>query len=90
MREAHGENESPNLMPDHCVPALWERFRDGGGATCPRDGALLALSVDGAAKSYRLVCTQCGIASHWFEATPSGVAMRSPATTLVPQPVSDD
>lgn len=82
--------ESPNLMPDAGVPALWQKFRTGGGAPCPRDAAPLALQVDGAAKVYRLVCTKCGISSHWFEASPAGVVMKGPAPTLVPQPVSDD
>ena len=85
------DNESPNMMPDAAVGPLWERFRAGDSALCPRDAKPLALQVDGAAKAYRLVCTQCGISSQWFEAAQNGVIMKGPAPTLVPQPgLSDD
>jgi hypothetical protein len=84
-------DESPNTLPESAIFPLWERFKSGDGAPCPRDGAPLALAVDAAAKSYRLVCTRCGVASPWFEASPNGIVMRGPAPTLVPQPgMSDD
>ena len=44
----------------------------------------IALAVDGAAKAYRLVCTQCGLASPWFGTTPSGLVFRSPPPTVSP------
>jgi len=44
----------------------------------------MALAVDGAAKAYRIVCTQCGLASHWFGTTPSGLVFRSPPPTVNP------
>jgi hypothetical protein len=50
---------------------LWDAFRAGGVVLCPSDGGCIALNVDGA-NAYRLVCTQCGTASSWFEAPPSG------------------
>jgi hypothetical protein len=56
-------------MSEEEVARLWQRFRRGAVAPCPRDGAPLALAVDGSAKAYRLVCTQCGNASQWFEAS---------------------
>jgi hypothetical protein len=64
---------------------LWELFRSGRFAGCPSDAGSLALSVDGAS-AYRLVCTQCGTASAWFEAAPNaGVRDR-----LLPPPADDD
>jgi hypothetical protein len=64
---------------------LWEVFRSGRVAGCPADGGSLALSVDGSS-AYRLVCTQCGTASAWFEAAPNaGVRDR-----LLPPPADDD
>jgi hypothetical protein len=42
----------------------------------------VALSVDGAAKSYRLVCTECGLASPWFGTTPTGIVFRTLAGTI--------
>jgi hypothetical protein len=44
----------------------------------------MALAVDGAAKAYRLVCTQCGLASPWFGTTPAGLVFRSAPATLNP------
>jgi hypothetical protein len=65
---------------------LWESFRLGKVAICPTDGGSLALSVDGAS-AYRLVCTQCGTASAWFEAPPTGIRSR---TTPPPPDDRDD
>lgn len=59
------------------VNRIWARFRTGDPVRCERDRASFALSVDGAAKAYRLVCTKCGLASPWFGATPSGLIFRS-------------
>jgi hypothetical protein len=50
---------------------LWDEFRSGGAPYCPLDRGALALSVDGA-NAYRLVCTQCGMASPWFEVIQAG------------------
>ncbi len=44
----------------------------------------MALAVDGAAKAYRIVCTQCGLASPWFGTTPSGLVFRTPPPTANP------
>jgi hypothetical protein len=57
------------------VGPLWEEFRAGGAPICPSNDGPLALSVDGA-NAYRLVCTQCGTASSWFEVVASGLRDR--------------
>ena len=69
------------------VAALWAKFRAGDVVSCPKctsqgEGGAFALAVDGAAKSYRLVCTTCGLASPWFGTTPSGLVFRGPTPTL--------
>jgi len=51
---------------------VWERFRDGGVAPCPVDGAPMALAVDGSVDIYRFVCVRCGTYSPWFEAKLAG------------------
>jgi hypothetical protein len=66
------------------IANLWASFRAGNVVHCPRDTAGMALAVDGAAKTYRLVCTQCGLASPWFGTTPSGIVFRNPPNTLGP------
>jgi hypothetical protein len=66
------------------VAQLWATFRAGDVVHCPRDGIGMALAVDGAAKAYRLVCTQCGLASPWFGTTPMGLVFRSPPATHHP------
>jgi hypothetical protein len=63
---------------------LWDSFRNGGAVTCPSDGGSLALSVDGAS-AYRLVCTQCGTASSWFEVVSAGLRDR-----VNPPPADED
>lgn len=63
---------------------LWDMFRAGGSVRCPSDAGSLALSVDGSS-AYRLVCTQCGTASSWFEAAPAGLRDRA-----TPPPADDD
>jgi hypothetical protein len=75
--------ESPHLSHAE-ITTLWAKFRAGEVIRCPRDAAGIALAVDGAAKAYRLVCTQCGLASPWFATTPAGLVFRSPPTTLAP------
>jgi hypothetical protein len=50
------------------VRPLWERFRSGGVALCPNDGAPMALAVEGSIDVYRFVCVRCGTSSPWFEA----------------------
>jgi hypothetical protein len=76
-------------MTDEAVAALWEQFKSGGVARCPRDEAPLALSVDGAAKAYRLVCTRCGNSSLWFESASSGINVRGSEETTPPSPPDD-
>ncbi len=85
MSEKGGGNnpESPHLS-HAAIAQLWARFRAGEVVPCPRDSAGMALAVDGAAKAYRLVCTQCGLASPWFGTTPSGLVFRSAPTTMSP------
>jgi hypothetical protein len=79
----------PRTFDDEELSKLWEAFRSGGVAHCPRDKAPLALAVDAAAKSYRLVCTQCGSASLWFETAPTGIHVRSSDDSGAPG-ASDD
>jgi hypothetical protein len=55
---------------------VWRQFSAGDVVPCPRDGRPLALAVDASAGVYRFVCTQCGVASAWFEAGPTGVRLR--------------
>ncbi len=74
---------SPHLSHAEIVQ-LWAKFRAGDVIYCPRDSIGMALAVDGAAKAYRLVCTQCGLASPWFGTTPAGLVFRSPPATLNP------
>ncbi len=69
---------------------LWDRYRAGETAHCPRDGAGVALAVDAAAKTYRLVCTQCGLASSWFASGPSGLHFRTAAPTIGPGALTGD
>jgi hypothetical protein len=73
-----GAPTGPRTLAEQEVTRLWEEFKDGGIARCPRDSAPLALAVDGAAKSYRLVCTRCGNASLWFEIGSAGIHFRNP------------
>jgi len=75
--------ESPHLSHAE-ITQLWGKFRAGEVIRCPRDSAGMALAVDGAAKAYRIVCTQCGLASPWFGTTPSGLVFRSPPPTVNP------
>ena len=46
----------------------------------------MALAVDGVAHGYRLVCVQCGCASPWFEASPSGPLQLRSGTSSMPAP----
>jgi hypothetical protein len=56
---------------------LWAKFSSGAAALCPFDGFGLALSVDGGSKSYRLVCSHCGVASPWFMSSSDGIVLRA-------------
>ena len=58
------------------IQPLWEAFRSGGVAICPRDQAPMALSVDGVANSYRFACVKCGLPSVWFDAKFTHIALR--------------
>lgn len=74
------------------VAKLWAKFRAGDVIRCPRDQMGMALAVDGAAKAYRIVCTQCGLASAWFGTTPSGLVFRAAPATMNPNgtPAQDE
>ena len=80
-----GPPEPPTLSHAQ-VTALWAQFRSGEVVPCPRDAGGIALA---AAKSYRLVCTQCGLASPWFGTTPSGIVYRAPAGTIPGGPLDE-
>jgi hypothetical protein len=58
------------------IQPLWDAFRAGGIACCPRDGGPMALSVDGLGAAYRFVCVSCGQASVWFEARITVVSIK--------------
>lgn len=77
-------------LPMELVETLWGHFKGGATPACPKDAGPLALAVDGGAKLYRLVCTQCGVASPWFEATSQGIYARGPTPTLEPHAASDE
>lgn len=79
-----GAPESPYLSHAE-VASLWAKFRAGEVIQCPRDAKGMAVAVDGAAKAYRIICTQCGLASPWFGTTPSGLAFRNPTPTAHPE-----
>lgn len=59
------------------IEALWAAFRMGEVVKCPFDAQNYALSVDGETKSYRFVCSHCGVASRWFVSTPTGIGFRA-------------
>lgn len=82
MSEKGGEDTSHLSHAE--IAQLWAKFRAGDVINCPRDGIGMALAVDGAAKAYRLVCTQCGLASPWFGTTPAGLVFRTPSATQNP------
>ena len=44
----------------------WMQFCKGDLLLCPKDDALVALSIDAHAKLYRFVCPHCGEATAWF------------------------
>jgi hypothetical protein len=69
-------NEAPSLSHAE-VTQLWAQFRAGETILCVKDAHGIALAVDGAAKSYRLVCTKCGLSSPWFGTSPSGVLLHN-------------
>ncbi|MCA9587310.1 MAG: hypothetical protein KC657_18410 [Myxococcales bacterium] len=66
------------------ISQLWAKYRGGEMVRCPRGDGGISLSVDGAAKAYRMVCTQCGLASPWFGTTPTGLVFRSAPQTVNP------
>ncbi len=76
------EGNPANTVSNDEVVRLWARFRGGDVVPCPRDDSAFALAVDGAAKSYRLVCTKCGLSSPWFGTTPTGLVLRGHSTLL--------
>lgn len=67
---------SPSVLTNPDALAVWAQFRRGDVVKCPRDTSQFALAVDAAAKSYRLICTHCGLSSPWFGTTPSGIVIR--------------
>jgi hypothetical protein len=62
--------------------ALWDRFRSGGPAICPREGGAVAVAVDATAHAYRMICVRCGAASAWFESLHSGVRERTGTSSM--------
>lgn len=85
MSEKGGGSPSESPQLSHAeISQLWTKFRSGAVILCPRDSAGMALAVDGAAKAYRIVCTECGLASPWFGTTPNGLVFRSPTATMSP------
>ena len=81
---APGETSDSPTLSHGDVTQLWAKFRAGEVVPCPRDAHGVALSVDGAGKVYRLVCTKCGLASPWFGATAAGIVLRSASDTAFP------
>jgi hypothetical protein len=74
------------------LAVLWEGFRRGSKAICPRDGGALAVAVDAPAHAYRMICVRCGAATPWFESPPTGIRVRT-GTSSMPSPrhsVSED
>lgn len=88
-RAGGGPPESPHLSHAE-VTQLWAKYRAGEVTRCPRDRAGMALTVDGAAKAYRLVCTRCGLASPWFGTTPSGLVFRNTSGSYGPNGSGQD
>jgi hypothetical protein len=66
------------------VKESWDRFRSGAMVSCPSDAGPMALSVDAAIGVYRLVCTNCGLATPWFESGPGGVRLRGQSQPSMP------
>jgi hypothetical protein len=71
-----GDATPPPLGTAEEVREAWGHFRGGETVACPRDGKPLALAVDASAGVYRFVCTQCGVASIWFESGVDGIRVR--------------
>jgi hypothetical protein len=74
---ADTEAPPPPLSTAEELREAWSVFREGNTVPCPRDGKPLALAVDASAGVYRFVCTQCGVASVWFESGADGIRVRS-------------
>ena len=85
------EDEQPfdgdsHLLPREDVGKLWARFRGGEHVPCPRcTGGAFALSVDGVAKAYRLVCVACGTSTPWFASNSGQIIIRAPSQTISPE-----
>jgi hypothetical protein len=84
----HERGHGP-ISPEELGP-LWDAYRAGKAAVCPRDGGALAVAVDATAHAYRLICVRCGAATPWFESPPTGVRVRTgtssmPAAKPVPE-----
>jgi hypothetical protein len=90
MTERRAQPLSSRTLGDDDARRLWDAFRAGAPANCPHDAAPFALAVDAATKSYRLVCTRCGLASLWFEPSAGGIQVRSVEDTLTNSGLSDD
>jgi transcription elongation factor Elf1 len=63
------ESREPPVRTTAEVSTLWAKFRCGDAVRCPKchDRGSMALAVEGFSKSYRLVCTECGLSTPWFE-----------------------
>jgi hypothetical protein len=84
MSELGGSSPPDSPLSHAEITKLWANWRAGEVLHCVRDSHGMALAVDGAAKSYRIVCTHCGLASPWFGTTPSGLVYRTPPATVGP------
>lgn len=83
---AQGGSVPPDSPLSHAeIAKLWAKWRAQDVVPCPKDAYGMALAVDGAAKSYRIVCTHCGLASPWFGTTPSGLVFRAAPATVGPE-----
>jgi transcription elongation factor Elf1 len=75
--EKRMETRDPLIRTTAEVVKLWSKFRGGDAVRCPKcnDHGSMALAVEGFSKSYRLVCTECGLSTPWFEPrqTPIGI-----------------
>ena len=69
------------ISPEELGP-LWDVFRAGKPAICPRDGGAMAVGVDATAHAYRMICVQCGTASPWFESPATGVRVRTGTSSM--------
>lgn len=80
MSESGSSSEANHQLDGEGLQETWTAWRSGKVVTCASCKGHIALSVDSASVSYRLMCTDCGHCSTWFEA-PAG-RIRLPSVTL--------